>query len=90
MDKPKITYPDRYNEPIEKADEIIASIADFPPQTAVETLLLFLIEYSQLWHKAKCAAMEYCIEQYADTANGYAERINKIKAKILEYYQYKR
>lgn len=82
----KITYPDRYNEPINQAEEILAITANMKPKAAVKVLLFFLIEYSQMWYKAKCTAMEYCIEQYADIANGYAEGVNRINVRIVELF----
>jgi hypothetical protein len=57
------------------------------PQEQVKLLLLFFGEYTQMWYKVKCAALNYCIDQYADTANGYAAGMDKIKARIIALFE---
>ena len=83
------TYSELYNESIEQAKEVLAITDTLPPKTAVEILLLFLIECSEMWYKAKCTANGCCIEQFAYVANGYAEGVGMIKSRIIELFNKK-
>jgi len=81
----KITYQHAYDEALNKAKDMIELCKVYTlPQKQVEVLLTYFIEYSQMWYKVKCVAMEKCIEQFADTANGYAKGVELLKNRIIE------
>ena len=84
MDQNNIIYIEQYNEALKRADDFISFCENTPYQKQVEILLIFLVEYVQMWYKTKCAASDYWIKQYVDIANGYAEGTKKLRERIIE------
>ena len=80
----KITYQAAYDEASGIAHNFVLACRELPKCTQVKLLLMFLVEYSQMWHKTKCAANEYCVKQFADIANGYAAGVEALKQRLLD------
>ena len=78
-------YPDCYNEALSKATDLLNTVSGLSPKEEFHMILLFLVEYSQMWYKVKCLAGD--IERCTDIANGYAEGVQRLKARLTELFE---